>query len=56
MNVKKVLLQLVTVLIATIMFSGTGFAEKKPNILVIMGDDIGIPNLSAYSHGLMGYK
>jgi len=31
-------------------------ASEKPNILVIMGDDIGIPNLSAYSHGLMGYK
>ncbi len=30
--------------------------EKKPNILVIMGDDIGIPNLSCYSHGLMGYR
>jgi len=29
---------------------------KKPNILFIMGDDIGITNISAYSHGLMGYK
>ena len=29
---------------------------EKPNILVIMGDDIGITNISAYSHGLMGYK
>ena len=28
----------------------------KPNILVIWGDDIGIANLSCYSHGLMGYK
>jgi arylsulfatase len=27
----------------------------KPNILVIWGDDIGIANLSCYSHGLMGY-
>ena len=27
-------------------------AEKKPNILVIWGDDIGISNLSCYSHGL----
>ena len=26
----------------------------KPNILVIMGDDIGITNISAYSHGLDG--
>ncbi|WP_413557461.1 arylsulfatase [Bdellovibrio sp. HCB209] len=30
--------------------------SPKPNILVIMGDDIGITNLSCYSHGLMGYK
>ena len=30
--------------------------EKKPNILVIWGDDIGISNLSCYSHGLMGYQ
>ena len=30
-------------------------AGKKPNILVIFGDDIGISNISAYSDGLMGY-
>ncbi|WP_413577590.1 arylsulfatase [Bdellovibrio sp. HCB290] len=29
---------------------------SKPNILVIMGDDIGIANLSCYSRGVMGYK
>jgi arylsulfatase len=28
---------------------------KKPNILVIFGDDIGISNITAYSGGLMGY-
>src|SRR4029078_6585416 len=30
--------------------------QKQPNILVIWGDDIGISNLSCYSHGLMGYQ
>jgi arylsulfatase len=30
--------------------------DKRPNILVIWGDDIGISNLSCYSHGLMGYR
>jgi arylsulfatase len=30
--------------------------QKKPNILVIFGDDIGIWNLSCYSHGMMGYR
>jgi arylsulfatase len=31
-------------------------ADKKPNILIIWGDDIGITNLSCYSDGLMGYR
>ncbi|WP_420995266.1 arylsulfatase [Cupriavidus sp. 30B13] len=31
-------------------------AGKKPNILVIFGDDIGQTNISAYSMGVMGYK
>ncbi len=30
-------------------------AARKPNILVIFGDDIGMTNLSIYSNGLMGY-
>jgi len=30
--------------------------KKKPNILVIWGDDIGITNLSCYAHGVMGYR
>ncbi|MBX3072164.1 MAG: arylsulfatase [Thermomicrobiales bacterium] len=29
---------------------------RKPNILIIWGDDIGQSNLSCYSHGLMGYQ
>ena len=30
--------------------------QKKPNILVIFGDDIGYFNISAYNLGMMGYK
>ncbi len=30
--------------------------DKKPNILVIFGDDIGVTNLSIYSDGVMGYE
>ncbi|MEE8125566.1 MAG: sulfatase-like hydrolase/transferase, partial [Nitrospirales bacterium] len=30
--------------------------QKKPNILVIWGDDIGQSNISQYTHGIMGYK
>ncbi len=35
---------------------GQAAAGKKPNILVIWGDDIGIHNISAYNHGIMGYR
>ena len=31
-------------------------AAKKPNILVIWGDDIGRSNISAYTFGMMGYQ
>ena len=33
-----------------------GAPTKKPNILVIWGDDIGQFNISAYNLGMMGYK
>ena len=31
-------------------------SAKKPNILVIFGDDVGYWNISAYNRGMMGYK
>ena len=31
-------------------------AAKKPNILIIWGDDIGWFNVSAYNLGIMGYR
>src|SRR5258706_9619237 len=31
-------------------------AAKKPNILIIWGDDIGQFNVSAYNQGMMGFK
>ncbi len=30
--------------------------QKKPNIVVIWGDDIGVHNISTYNHGIMGYQ
>jgi len=30
-------------------------ASKKPNILILWGDDIGTWNISHFSHGMMGY-
>ena len=38
-------------------FGSAAFGQqKKPNILVIWGDDIGYWNISAYNQGMMGYK
>src|SRR6185503_19984468 len=39
--------------------AGTAQAKGKPgkpNILIIWGDDIGWFNVSAYNHGIMGYR
>ncbi|MCV2485763.1 arylsulfatase [Flavobacterium sp. SH_e] len=43
--------------LALLFFSGVSVTaqNKKPNILVLWGDDIGTTNISAYSDGLMGY-
>jgi arylsulfatase A-like enzyme len=43
--------------LALLFFSGVSATaqSKKPNILVLWGDDIGTTNISAYSDGLMGY-
>lgn len=30
--------------------------QARPNILVIFGDDVGQSNISAYTHGLVGYR
>ena len=45
---------LISCLFSLIFFSA--WAQKKPNILVLWGDDIGIANISAYSQGVMGYE
>jgi arylsulfatase len=36
--------------------TATASPGGKPNILVIFGDDIGVPQISAYTMGMMGYK
>ncbi|KPJ81339.1 MAG: arylsulfatase [Gammaproteobacteria bacterium SG8_30] len=36
--------------------SPQALAQDKPNIVVIWGDDIGVHNISAYNHGIMGYE
>ena len=45
----------IAILLALMVWT-TGFAAEKPNILVIWGDDVGVHNISAYNHGIMGYQ
>jgi arylsulfatase A-like enzyme len=44
-------------LLTLLLLAATGAtAQEKPNILVVWGDDIGNTNISANTHGLMGYR
>ncbi len=48
---------LAVVLPLALALSGAATAQtgaNKPNILVIMGDDVGMWNISAYHRGMMG--
>ncbi len=45
---------LLTLAAAAIAAAPASAQEKKPNILVIWGDDIGMWNVGAYTHGMMG--
>ncbi len=57
---RSVLSPLFSAILTTLMFTLAVVAnaadKKKPNILVIWGDDIGYWNVSAYNQGMMGYK
>src|SRR4029077_20421124 len=62
LNRRNILLGGTTLVAATALSAGIARAQqpapagRKPNILVIFGDDIGQTNISAYSFGLVGYK
>ncbi|MCC9605654.1 arylsulfatase [Blastopirellula sp. JC732] len=43
-------------LCVALLWSATALAADKPNILFIMGDDIGMWNISTYHQGMMGYS
>ena len=46
-----------TIICGAIALAASASAQKKkPNILIIWGDDIGQFNVSAYNMGMMGYK
>ncbi len=48
-------LALIAATLPIVSFSASA-QSAKPNILVIFGDDVGQANVSAYTHGIVGYK
>ncbi len=57
MNQKFKALGFLVALLFLTLTTAPGIAQqKKPNILVIWGDDIGWFNINAYNRGMMGYK
>jgi arylsulfatase len=53
---RSVLFGSLAALAATICAPANAQQPRKPNIVIIWGDDIGQSNVSAYSRGMMGYK
>jgi Sulfatase len=47
---------LASLVITVVALPASAQQPQKPNILVIMGDDIGYWNISAYNRGQMGYR
>ena len=60
MRAPKVYTAAALIALAALVCTTPSFAQQptpsaKPNVLVIMGDDIGYWNISAYNRGMMGY-
>src|SRR6476619_7510766 len=45
-----------TIILLSVSIANIALAQKKPNILILWGDDVGYWNISAYNQGMMGYK
>jgi len=56
MKRRSVILPSLIALALMFVMAQASFAQDKPNILVIWGDDIGYWNISAYNQGMMGYE
>ncbi len=53
----KVATPFIAIVFTLLLIASSALAqEKKPNVLIIWGDDIGITDVSAYSDGLMGFE
>jgi arylsulfatase A-like enzyme len=57
-KIRNILLGSFAVIAATTAVTAPAVAQQqqRPNIVIIWGDDIGQSDISAYSHGLMGFK
>src|SRR6478672_8463299 len=53
---RKVWFGLLASLVGMVLVAPAAAQQQKPNILVIMADDIGYWNISAYNRGMMGYR
>ena len=53
---RRVIVTAIVALVLVLTGSTASAEAKKPNIVVIMGDDIGISNIGVYSHGMMAGK
>ena len=58
MSTNRLAKALVCLGLGVLAFGATAAAQeaKKPNIVVMWGDDIGVHNISAYNLGVMGYQ
>jgi hypothetical protein len=55
-TVRNFFLCLLSWLLAATISPAFAQQQEKPNILLIMADDIGYWNISAYNRGMMGYR
>jgi hypothetical protein len=53
---RRILLAAAAAVAITLIGPISASAQLKPNIVIFWGDDVGQSDISAYSHGLMGFK
>ena len=53
---RRIWLALIVAVTGVALAAAPASAQKKPNILVIMGDDVGWFNIGAYHRGIMSGK
>ncbi|UKJ06552.1 hypothetical protein [Solitalea lacus] len=55
--VRSLFRSILSILLLGVVLGSPSYAQqKKPNILVIFGDDIVVPQISTNTMGLMGYQ